>query len=128
MKPLCHVFEEIISVDNLFRAAEATLARGRRFRGEGARYKLNLEREVLALHRRLISGNYRHGRYRLFTVLDPKVRIIAAANVRDRVVHHAVHDVIEPRLDSMFNYDSYACRHGKGAHRVRGIRPFRHGF
>jgi len=33
MKPLRHVYEEIASVENLFRAAEATLARGRRFRG-----------------------------------------------------------------------------------------------
>jgi hypothetical protein len=37
------LYEDIASVENLFRAAEATLARGRRFRGEGARFKFNME-------------------------------------------------------------------------------------
>jgi len=68
VKPLCHIFEEIVSVENLFRAAEATLRHGRRFRGEGAGFKFNLEKEVLKLHEQLAAGRYRHGRYRLFTV------------------------------------------------------------
>ncbi len=118
MKPLEHVYDEIASLPNLFRAAKATLSHGRRFRGEGATFKFNLEREVLSLYRELKSGRYRHGRYRLFTVLDPKVRIIAAATVRDRVLHHAAHDVIEPRLDAMFIHDSFACRRDKGAYRA----------
>jgi hypothetical protein len=101
-------------LDNLFAAAKATLARGRRFRGEGARFSLNLEREVFRLHRDLAQGRYRHGRYTLFEIQDPKPRIIAAASFRDRVVHHAVHDVIEPAFDRMFIHDSYACRRGKG--------------
>lgn len=118
MKQLCHIFEGIVSVENLFRSANATLAHGRRFRGEGAAFKFNLEKEVLKLHDALMADRYRHGRYRLFTVLDPKVRVIAAASVRDRVLHHAVHDVIEPRLDGMFIHDSYACRRGKGSYRA----------
>ncbi|OGV66288.1 MAG: hypothetical protein A2498_10495, partial [Lentisphaerae bacterium RIFOXYC12_FULL_60_16] len=125
MKPLCHIFEEIVSLENLFRAAEATLRHGRRFRGEGAGFKFNLEKEVFKLHAQLAAGRYRHGRYRLFTVWDPKVRVIAAASVRDRVLHHAVHDVIAPRLDRMFIHDSYACRSGKGTH---GALDRAHGF
>jgi hypothetical protein len=118
MKPLCHVYKEIASVENLFRAADATLAQGRRFRGEGSRFKFDLEREIFKLHEQLAVGRYRHGKYRLFTVWDPKVRVIAAATVRDRVVHHAAHDVVAPRLDRMFIFDSYACRMGKGTHRA----------
>ncbi len=118
MKPLRRIFEEIVSLENLFRAADATLRHGRRFRGEGAGFKFNLEKEVLTLHGQLASDRYRHGRYRLFTIWDPKVRVIAAASVRDRVLHHAVHDVIAPRLDRMFIHDSFACRSGKGTHRA----------
>ncbi len=118
MKPLHGLFERMTDLDALFAAAHATLSHGRRFRGEGARFKFDLECEVLRLHKALTAGRYRHGRYRLFTVRDPKMRIIAAAPVRDRVVHHAVHDAIEPRLDRMFIHDSYACRAGKGTHRA----------
>ncbi|MFH1017242.1 MAG: hypothetical protein V1798_03545 [Pseudomonadota bacterium] len=44
MRALKDLYEQVIGVENLFAAAKATLARGRRFRGEGARYSLHLER------------------------------------------------------------------------------------
>ncbi|MDP3947768.1 MAG: reverse transcriptase/maturase family protein, partial [bacterium] len=43
-------------------------------------------------------------------------RAIKAAPFRDRVVHHALCNIIEPILDRGFVYDSYACRRGKGTH------------
>jgi RNA-directed DNA polymerase len=54
--------------------------------------------------------------YRVFSIYERKPRIIAAAPFRDRVVHHAVMNVIEPPLDGTFIHDSYACRPGKGTH------------
>ena len=45
-----------------------------------------------------------------------KPRLIAAAPFRDRVVHHALMNVLEPLLDRRFIADSYACRRGKGVH------------
>ena len=59
---------------------------------------------------------YRPGAYRLFTIYERKPRLIAAAPFPDRVVHHAVMNVIEPPLDRRFIIDSYACRKGKGVH------------
>ena len=117
-RPLRDLFAVFCSTANLHRAAARTLARGRRFSREGAAFALRLEERVAVLNDELSSGSYRHGRYTLFTVLDPKPRVIAAAGVRDRVVHHAVHDVIEPVLDRSFVFDSYACRRGKGTHRA----------
>ena len=54
--------------------------------------------------------------YRMFRIFDPKERNICVAPFRDRVVHHAVHDVVEPLIDKNFIFDSYACRKGKGTH------------
>ena len=53
MNALRNLYDEVISLDNLFRAADVTLACGRRFYGEGALFKFNLEREVLKLHDQL---------------------------------------------------------------------------
>ncbi|MGE3778524.1 MAG: reverse transcriptase/maturase family protein, partial [Pirellulaceae bacterium] len=36
----------------------------------------------------------------------------------DRVVHHALVNVLEPLFERRFIYDSYACRRGKGTHRA----------
>ena len=90
--------------------------RGKGQRLEVAAFGLNLERELLTLQRELKSGDYRPGPYRLFTIYERKPRLIAAAPFRDRVVHHAVMNVIEPPLDRTFIHDSYACRVGKGTH------------
>jgi len=83
---------------------------------EVARFGLNLERELLALQCELQSGEYQPGGYLRFTLYERKPRLIAAAPFRDRVVHHALMNIIEPPLDRTFIHDSYACRVGKGTH------------
>ncbi|MBM3237241.1 RNA-dependent DNA polymerase [Candidatus Poribacteria bacterium] len=118
MKPLSNIYHKICSIENLYQAAKATLARGRRYRGEGAFFSFHCEKEISRLRQELLAQTYKHGKYTLFKIYDPKERVVAAAPIRDRVVHHAVHDVIEPVFDRMFIYDSYACRKGKGTHQA----------
>ena len=68
------------------------------------------------MQRELRDGNYVAGAYRTFRIHDPKERLISAAPYRDRVVHHAVCQVLEPIFEPTFISDSYACRSGKGTH------------
>lgn len=70
----------------------------------------------MRLQEELIEGSYRHGEYTDFVIHDPKSRVISAAPYRDRVVHHALCNVIEPLFDRTFIFDTYACRRGKGTH------------
>ncbi len=56
------------------------------------------------------------GAYRRFEIREPKPRWISAAPFRDRVVHHALCNVIEPIFERCFIHHSYACRRGKGTH------------
>lgn len=44
--------------------------------------------------------------------------MISASAYRDRVVHHALYQVIGPLFERSFIYDSYANRVGKGTHRA----------
>ena len=73
---------------------------------------------VLALHRDLSSGAYRHGGYEHFRINDPKPRDIHKALVRDRLVHHALYRQLYPFFDRTFISDSYSCRLGKGTHKA----------
>src|SRR5262249_9014767 len=68
------------------------------------------------LQAELQSQTYRLGPYRTFTIYDAKPRLISAAPYRDRVVHHALCNIIEPIFERIFIHDSYACRKGKGTH------------
>ncbi|MEA1969484.1 MAG: reverse transcriptase/maturase family protein, partial [Thermodesulfobacteriota bacterium] len=51
-----------------------------------------------------------------FEIYEPKKRNISAAVFRDRVVHHALCNIIEPIFNKSMIYDSYACRKGRGSH------------
>ncbi|MEJ5227171.1 reverse transcriptase/maturase family protein [Thermodesulfovibrio sp.] len=79
-------------------------------------FSYNLEKELIDLQKELKNGTYRTGKYRTFYVYDPKKREISELPFRDRVVHHAICNVIEPLFDKKFIYDSYGCRVGKGTH------------
>ncbi len=68
------------------------------------------------LRQDLLTRQYRPGRYRVFQIYDPKPRLISAAPFRDRVVHHALMNVIGPRLERRFIDDSFSNRVGKGTH------------
>ncbi len=71
---------------------------------------------MAALHRELCQGSYQPGSYHYFQIFDPKTRTVAAAQFRDRVVHHAIVRVLEPLFEGRFIEDSYACRKGRGNH------------
>ncbi len=117
MKTYKRLFEKVVSFENLLLAAQKA-QRAKRMKRDVSRFNFGLEKELLKLQEELRSHTYRHGAYRQFYVSDPKKRLISAAPFRDRVVHHAVHDVIEPIIDKSFIYDSYACRKGKGTHKA----------
>ena len=115
MKTCKHLYNDITSFENLLSAAQKA-QRGKRFKESTARFNLNLEKELFALQRDLQAQTYSHGRYRDFIVYDSKKRLISASPYRDRVVHHALCNIIEPIFDRTFIHDSYACRKGKGMH------------
>ncbi len=117
MKRLGGVWSRIVRFENLL-CAWRKARRGKGQSPELARFALNLEPELIALQRELESGDYTPGGYRLFTLYERKPRQIAAAPFRDRVVHHALMNLLEPQLDRTFIYDSYACRVGKGVHKA----------
>lgn len=115
MIPLKYLWDDITAFDNLWLAWRKA-RRGKRSREAVALYALNLEKELLTLQADLRNQTYVPGEYRLFTIYERKPRQISAAPFRDRVVHHALMNVIEPLLDKRFIFDSYACRAGKGVH------------
>lgn len=66
----------------------------------------------------LVNGHYRHERYQQFNIHDPKSRVIHKAEVKDRIIHHAVFRIIYSVFDKGFIHDSYSCRINKGTHKA----------
>jgi len=115
MKRQKDLYEKICVWENLllaFRKAE----KGKGKKAAVATFEVRLESELLMLQEELKSKIYRPGSYHAFTILDPKERLISAAPFRDRVVHHALCNIIELAFDCSFIHDSYANRRDKGTH------------
>ena len=107
----------IIDFENLLQAARQA-QRGKRYRPNVLAFNQNLDQELLRLQQELTQKTYRPGGYRVFRIEDPKPRMISAAPYRDRVVHHALCNVIVPLLERTLISETYANRFGYGTHRA----------
>lgn len=93
-------------------------SRGKRGKASAAGFEYRVADNLIALQDDLLNQTYQPGGYVHFTIHEPKRRKISAAPFRDRVVHHALCNVIEPLFERRFIFDSYANRVGKGTHRA----------
>ena len=78
------------------------------------RFEINFERELFLLYEEIIQRKYKPRPSICFVVDYPVKREIFAADFRDRVVHHLLHNYLDPVLECSFIEDSYSCRKGKG--------------
>jgi retron-type reverse transcriptase len=132
MKRYGHLWHQIVAFENILDASRKA-QRGKRFRSNVLAFNYNLEQELLLLKSELESKTYQPGEYRTFEIREPKRRTISAAPYRDRVVHHALCNVMVPIFEAAFIADSYANRLGYGTHRAlhrftqfaRSIQPLR---
>lgn len=111
------LFDFITSWDNLLIAFRKA-ARHKRGKNSVAHFEHQFAERLLLLQRELETRTYQPGRYVHFMIHDPKLRKISAAPFRDRVVHHALCNLIEPLFERSFISDSYANRVNKGTHRA----------
>jgi RNA-directed DNA polymerase len=111
------MYTELTSWDNLLLAYRKA-SKGKRGHPNVAAFEYKLEDNLLHLQRELKTQTYKPGEYHSFYIHDPKKRLISAAPFRDRVVHHALCNLIEPIFERSFIFDSYANRLGKGTHKA----------
>ena len=111
------MFADLCSWDNLYLAYRRA-GKGKRGQANVAAFEFRLEENLLQLQSELREKKYQPGKYHSFYIHEPKQRLISAAPFRDRVVHHALCNLIEPIFERSFIFDSYANRVGKGTHRA----------
>jgi retron-type reverse transcriptase len=115
MKRQGNLYHQIIAFENLLISAKQA-QRSKRFRPNVLEFNFQLEAELERLQTELQQRTYTPGEYKTFRIFDPKPRLISAAPYRDRVVHHALCNVIMPIIDRTFIGDSYANRTRFGTH------------
>ena len=113
MKPTC--FSQICSIENL-ELAYYKASKRKKSANSYLFFRKNEEVNVQKIQERLLSGTWECGAYKQFRIFEPKERLITAAPFEDRIVHHALINVLEPLFERQFVFHTYACRKGKGTH------------
>ncbi len=108
-----HLLEQVSSFQNLH-SAFLECSKGKRKTLGYMDTLFGVGETLLSISGQLQTGKYSWGNYREFYVTDPKQRLVMAAPFVDRIVHHAIHRVIEPIIDKTLCDSVFACRKGKG--------------
>ena len=103
------LYGEICSFANLLSAAHQA-EHGKRMQDTIGRFRTDLETELLQLRRELVTQSYTPGPYRETIITRPKRRMISAAPFRDRVVHHAVCNVVMPLFERKMIFDLHSTQ------------------
>lgn len=116
MKRIGNLFEKVISLENLKLADEK--ARKGKLRSYGVQqHDKNRDANILALHESLKNGTFKTSKYHVFTIFEPKERqIYQLPYFPDRILHHAVMNILEPIWVSVFNGNTYSCIKNRGIH------------
>lgn len=113
MKTHNNLYSKITSYENLFSAWQKARKRKTK-KSYVIAFEKNLEINLADIREELLSKEYKPKPLVTFILRDPKTRKISKSDFRDRVVHHALCNIIEPLFDKIFIYDSCANRKCKG--------------
>ena len=114
MKRIGNLYDKIISIENLNLAD--VRARKNKKKSYGVRlHDRNREGNINDLHEMLKSETFRTSSYSVFKIYEPKEReIYRLPYFPDRIVHHAIMNVMEEIWVKSFTSDTFACIKKRG--------------
>lgn len=115
------LYPQICSINNL-NLAYKKARKGKTLKPYVLNFEENLDENILQLETDLLFHSYQPKPLQQFILRDPKTRKINRSAFRDRIVHHAICNIIAPLFEKTFIYDSYANRKGKGV--LKAIERF----
>jgi len=121
MKTYKNLYPKLCSYKNLelaFRKA----SKGKSKKFYVVEFKKELNQNLLNLKKELVWETYHPAPLTKFTIKDPKTRLIRKSVFKDRIVHHAIINILEPIYEPRFIADNFANRIDKGT--IAAIQRF----
>lgn len=117
-KKINHVFYEQLNFINMYKAYERA-SKGKAFRPDVIKFSIDLETNIMNLVHSIKTKKYQLGTYQIFTIYEPKERIIKSLPFKDRIVHQwFVESFLNTYIIPKFINDTYACLKNKGTHKA----------
>lgn len=124
MKRYNNLFDKIVTLDNLY-LADKKARRNKSQRKEIIEFDKNRDQLLVQLQKQLIEGKYVTSPYHTFIIREPKERLIfKLPYYPDRIVHHAIMNILEPIWCSIFINNTYSCIKKRGIHKA--LRDVKH--
>lgn len=115
MKRIGNIYHKICSIENL-QMADQIARRGKSSQPGVIEHDKDRDNNILKLHGQLNNKTYKTSEYTVFTIREPKERLISRLPFIDRIVHHAIMIHLEDILIPTFTADTYSCIKGRGVH------------
>ncbi len=116
MKRFNRLFEKVCSLENLY-LADAIAQKGKSKQYGVILHNQNREANIQRLRNMLLNKTFKTSPYTTFKVYEPKEReVFRLPYYPDRIVHHAIMNILEPVFVSVFTSDTYSCIKGRGIH------------
>jgi len=113
MKTYNKLYRKICSYDNLY-SAYRKARKGKTKKLYVKEFENNLDKNLIDLQFELMTFIYSPRPLDNFILKDPKTRKISRSDFRDRVIHHAIINIIRAIFEKRFIYDSCANQKRKG--------------
>lgn len=121
MKRHGNLFSKITDAENLAEAFH-NAAKGKHWQRQVQRAEANKESLIADLQQSLCTHTFHTSEYKTKWIYEPKKRqIFVLPFYPDRIVQHAIMQVLEPIWDRLMIYNSFACRKDKGQHKASDV-------
>jgi len=113
MKTHKNIYYKIYKWENLILAFKKA-RKGKSKKPYVKKFEENTIKNLEKLQFELMTQTYKPKPLKTFILRDPKTRKISVSDFKDRIIHHALCNIIEPIFQKTFIFDSCANQKGKG--------------
>jgi retron-type reverse transcriptase len=118
MKRYNGLFEKIVSLDNII-LAHSNARKGKTNRSDVKKVDNDVIGYCTKIQEMLVNETYRTSDYFLFKIYEPKERVIyRLPYYPDRIIHHAIMNILEPIWVGLMIPNTYSCIKNRGIHKV----------
>ena len=117
VKKYKNLWKDVIAEENIAEAYRKSI-KGKRSYSSVKRFEQDVEGNLKKIRESLINQTYKTSPYNQRTIYEPKERIIYVLPLNpDRVVHHALMNILIPIFTKMFIKNTFACIKDRGLHK-----------
>lgn len=121
MKRVNNIYNEIVNIERILKMYDRRIRINTKNKVKLSRFEYNYVSNVVYIKNVLKDKSYTPGRYNIFIIKEPKVRLIMSQNVIDKIINHMVSEYFLVRVfDNTLIRENVATRSDKGTH--YGIR------